>query len=91
MIRIRPQPLRLFAFQIAPVIGARPVAGELLARVYRVVAVDEDERLAGSQCVESGEDHRVPLGFGDASHIEDASGVSSQMGIGSTHVLTLFL
>ena len=39
-----PQSVGLAALQVAPVIRAGPVAGELLAQMYRVVAVDEHER-----------------------------------------------
>ena len=92
MIRIRHNRSRLVAFQVAPVISTRPVTSELLAQMYRIVTVDEHERLAGSQCVEAGENHRVPLRFGYASHVQLASGISSRIGIvESTHVLILFL
>jgi hypothetical protein len=44
------------------------------------VAVDEHERLAGGQCVEAGEDHRVPLGFGYLAQVE-LIGVSGRVRI----------
>ena len=55
------------------------------------MAVDEHERLAGSQCVEAGEDHRVPLGFGYLAHVQ-LVGVSGGMRIvveGHEHILFL--
>ena len=79
-IRIRHSLSDCAALQITPVVGTGPVADELLAQMYRVVAVDEHERLAGSKRVEAGENHRVPLGFGNLAHVQLA-GVSGCMRI----------
>ena len=54
MIRIRHSLSDRLPSQVAPVIGAGPVAGEFLAQMYRVVAVDEHERLAGRRAHRTG-------------------------------------
>lgn len=69
------------------------VALELPVQMFRVMGVDQHERLSHGEGVETSEDQRVALRLGDRAHIQLLTvprGRSSIDGRGLGHALILF-